>query len=146
MKKLISLLMAFVAVVTFQSCVEDETDDSFSAKVVTLDVTDVTSSGFTFHATIEYSGGSACAPSGGIYFDSTPKSAANHDPITTETVTLSRGTNKIDSKQINILSGDIYIFRPGQKVYYYAYAKVYTPGNGDQFVYGEEKSFTVPEK
>lgn len=146
MKKFISILLALVAFVTFQSCVEDNTDDGFSAKVVTLDATDITSDSFTFHATIDYSGGAACVGEGGIFFSSLPNVTETQSRFTSETIMLKNGTNKVDKTVINLMTGGVYFFQPEKTVYYCAYAKVFTPGNGDEFVYGDVKSFVVPKK
>lgn len=143
MKKFFSILVALVAMVSFQSCVEDETDDHYSAKVVTLDATDVSEAGFTFHATIDYSGGAAVLGNGGVFFAAKPNVTKDSYLLSTETKMLKNGSNKLDFPTNNVKLSSHH-FSAGDKLYYRAYAKVFV-GHDDVYVYGEEKSVVIPE-
>lgn len=147
MKKLLSILFALAAFVTFQSCTEDLTDDGFKAKVVTLDVTNVSLDSFTANATVDYSGGSACVGSAGVYFSDKPNITKGR--IMSEEIYLKNGKNNIGGPVKNYAADPatgikMYFFEPKTTVYYRAFARIFTPDKGDQYVYGEEKSFVIP--
>lgn len=148
MKKIFSILVALVAMVSFQGCVVDETDDSYSASPKTLEATNVTSEGFTLSATIEFSCGSACTGDGGILWGRTAD--LTHDKcIGNVEERLKNGTNNISGQAKNYL--DVlfgvkqYYIEPGETLYYRAYAKVYVVEKGDQYVYGDVKSVVIPK-
>lgn len=143
MKKFFSILVALAALVTFQSCEQDETNDDYTAKATTLEATDISAAGCTLHATIEYTGGDACAPSAGIFFGTNETPSHENGSMSTTVITPKNGTTKIDEP---VKANAFYYPEPGKKLYYRAYVRVHTPGNNDNYTYGEVKSFVVPEK
>lgn len=141
MKKIIALLFAVVTAFAFSSCGKDDDkkDDSYSATVITLDATNICADSACLNAKIIYRHGADCTAEVGICVNSEP--SCSYDNC----ITASR-------KEVNELEGtmelhDVYkhLSTSAETLYYCAYFRVIS-GDKNEFVYGDVKSYAVPQR
>ncbi|MCQ2147731.1 MAG: hypothetical protein MJZ16_09470 [Bacteroidales bacterium] len=146
MKKLLSLLLLALCLIAAQGC-ESIFGDTYSAKVTTLDATDISLEGYTFNASIDWKGNPAITGEGGVFYGPTAGISAKNSKFSCALIDLHDGINQVHAtqKNYNVAILKDYYFKAGQTVYYRAFAKVFTAEGEMEFIYGEEKSFVIPE-
>lgn len=144
MKKTILAIIAFSALVLC-SC-EREDLSAFVGSSMTDDVTNVTSDSFEFHGNFTLDGGVATSSAIGIFMDTKPGVNSGQYFLTTSPVKMINGATSFSYNFCNIdKNTNERIFKAGTTVYYRAYLRVTDTDYGtNTYVYGDEKSFTVP--
>jgi len=143
MKK-IALVIFAVSALVLTSCERDDLS-AFIGSSITDDVTDVTSDSFKFHGTFTLEGGVATSSAIGVFMDTKPGVNSGQYAKTTEPVAMKNGATYFSYTYSNIDTNNERIFEAGTTVYYRAYLRVMdTDHETYTYVYGDEKSFTVP--
>ena len=148
MKKIISLIA--IAVIAFASSCTTDNEDSFKAKVSTSDATDISYDYFTLHGSIEWSCEANCIGEAGFFVCNEANVSEKHNICTTSPVSLGNKFSQSDftyefKNAIGLDFLGVHVFEAGETCYYRAYIRAIN-SDGDQYIFGEEKSFTVPRK
>ena len=142
MKKILFMLVAAIFAFTVVSCSKDETSTKSTCTATTLDVTDVSSTSFTFNAEFEYDG--LTFASGDVYFSDKPGVSKEQYLFCLGSIDLKKGKNSFSKTYTNKGIINITSFPSGTTIYYKAYAYVHQHEGEPTKVYGEEKSFIIP--
>ncbi len=146
MKKL--LFASAIALAVLSSCMkEDYTNKNVKCEVTTLSVGDVSLDDFTLNASFVISGKGDILCRYGIALGDT----SGADQYVTEYVTVSAPgkytySYKWGNNRPLLPSVPVYIFQPGSTVYYRAFVEILNADGDSKYVYGETKSFTLPEE
>lgn len=147
MKRLLLMIAVLTGVFFASSCKKD--DLWFNADAVTGSVTDVSLESFTFNGTFSYDGGPGTVAEAGFFVDERPGVTDAHCYLTTSPEQLARKSKNVPmshimKNQVGTIT-KMYVFTPGSTCYYRAYVRVVGADGGEKYIYGEEKSFQVPD-
>lgn len=144
MKKHLFLCAAIAAILSLVGC--EEENPTVSAKVKTLEATEVSMDGYTFNAEAEIKGSSSSnVVLMGVFYNSKPNVSDNSYFLTTEQVEAVNGHNSYSDRDENgttFLGNRVYYFEKGTTIYYKAYVKV-IDATGSRYIFGDEKSFVL---
>lgn len=146
MKKL--LFASAIALAVLSSCMKDDyTNKNVKCEATTLDAANVTLDDFTLNASFEISGKGDILCRYGIALGDTSEA----DQYVTEYVTVTEPRKfdysyKWGNNRPILPSVPVYIFQPGSTVYFRAFVEILNPDGDSKYVYGQTKSFTLPEE
>lgn len=147
MKRIITFVL--IAIVALSSVGCSKTGAKASGSITTLDATSISADQFTFNVEYTYNGGSGSVAQVGVYYgplstqtEETHGMSSSYKYITkSEKDTYSVQTSNIFTE---IFSIKTYYVSPGSTCYYRAYMHI-IDGETTTTIYGETKSFVVPE-
>lgn len=139
MKKILVLAVILAAISTVSSC-EKAPDDSWTATVETLDPTDIRAESACLNAKITWSCKTKNAYEVGFFIRTVPGAKYDEPGVICIRKDIDQLEGTLELHEINE-----HLFTSVDTYYYTAYFRMMS-GKGQEFIYGQEKSYHVPGK